>query len=92
VDVVFVAAGACAFHSAVIDAQGRVYTWGRNEARLVCRAASPAALTAVQSGQLGHGDRATRNVPALVQGLDGMKAVHVACGKARAAAVPLPSC
>ena len=39
-----------------------------------------------QSGQLGHGDRMSRNVPTVVAGLDGIPAVFAACGKARAAA------
>ncbi len=42
--------------------------------------------SALQTGQLGLGDRVNRHQPTLVPGLAGMRAVMAACGKARAVA------
>ncbi|KAL6651575.1 hypothetical protein ACP70R_010500 [Stipagrostis hirtigluma subsp. patula] len=65
VDIRFVASGCTACHCVALDAEGRCYTWGRNE----------------QKGQLGHGDTLQRNLPTVVSGLSKSKVVKASVGR-----------
>lgn len=60
------------FHSAVVDADGRLYTWGWGGSWLA------------GGGQLGHGDRKDQYAPRIVSALDdgGYRVKAVACGEA----------
>lgn len=69
VDVVSVACGD--FHSAAIDSDGRLYTWGWGGSWLS------------GGGQLGHGSRDSLNQPELVKAVDegGYRVSRVSCGE-----------
>lgn len=70
VDAVLSACGE--FHSAVVDSDGRLYTWGWGGSWFS------------GGGQLGHGDRASLETPKLVEALErgGYRVQSVSCGEA----------
>ena len=86
VKIKFVAAGSAACHCIAGDADGKCYTWGRNEVSLWSRRLTPTPDTAepeerywlmcnisvLQRGQLGHGDLVQYNLPTVVKGLAGL--------------------
>ena len=59
------------FHSAVVDTEGRLYTWGWGGTWLA------------GGGQLGHGTRNDEDVPKIVEALDdgGYRVASVSCGE-----------
>ncbi|RLM64376.1 hypothetical protein C2845_PM16G22990 [Panicum miliaceum] len=65
VDIRFVDSGCTACHCVALDAEGRCYTWGRNE----------------QKGQLGHGDTLLRNLPTVVSQLSKYRIIKASVGR-----------
>ncbi|EMS57960.1 hypothetical protein TRIUR3_07886 [Triticum urartu] len=65
VDIRFVASGCAACHCVALSADGRCFSWGRNE----------------QNGQLGHGDTLLRNLPTVVSELSKYNIIAAGVGR-----------
>ncbi|VAH13745.1 unnamed protein product [Triticum turgidum subsp. durum] len=65
VDIRFVASGCAACHCVALSADGRCFSWGRNE----------------QNGQLGHGDTLLRNLPSVVSELSKYNIIAAGVGR-----------